>query len=83
MDIKSLSKNLYQQSSDGFTDRLQFAVNGILDGDRVLRVGVGWGESGMGEWWSAAHVRYNLWYHFVWSLRYRHRLLKENVLCVG
>lgn len=82
MDIKSLSKNLYQQLSGGFTDRLQFAVNRILDGDRVLRVGVGWGGSGMGEWWSPAHVRYNLWYHFVWSLRYRHRLLKENVLCV-
>ena len=31
----------------------------------------------MSEWRSAAHVRYNLWYHFVWSPKYRHRVLKE------
>lgn len=44
MDIKSLSKKLYQQSDSGFTDRLQFAVNAISEGDKVLEVGVGWGE---------------------------------------
>ena len=31
----------------------------------------------MSNWRSAAHVRYNLWYHFVWSPKYRHRVLKE------
>ncbi len=44
MDIKSLSRRLYQQSGGGFTDRLQFAVNEVSDGDKVLEVGVGWGE---------------------------------------
>ena len=34
----------------------------------------------MSEWRSAAHVRYNLWYHFVWSPKYRHRVLKEKEL---
>lgn len=31
----------------------------------------------MGDWKSAAHVRYNLWYHFVWSPKYRHGVLAE------
>ena len=31
----------------------------------------------MSEWKSAAHVRYNLWYHFVWSPKYRHGVLGE------
>ena len=31
----------------------------------------------MGEWKSAAHVRYDLWYHFVWTPKYRKRLLAE------
>lgn len=44
MDIKNLSRKLYQQSGCGFTDRLQFAVSEISDGDNVLEVGVGWGE---------------------------------------
>ncbi len=59
MDIKELSGNLYQRSGGGFTDRLQFTVNGILDGDKVLRVGVCWGESGMSRWRSTMHVRHN------------------------
>lgn len=44
MNIKSLSKNIYKGHGGGFTDRLQFAVNEISDGDKVLEVGVGWGE---------------------------------------
>lgn len=31
----------------------------------------------MEKWKSAAHVRYNLWYHFVWSPKYRRRVLEE------
>ncbi len=31
----------------------------------------------MDKWKSAAHVRYNLWYHFIWSPKYRKRLLRE------
>ena len=29
----------------------------------------------MSEWKPAAHVRYNLWYHFVWSPKYRKGIL--------
>lgn len=34
-------------------------------------------NSDMGEWKSAAHVRYDLWYHFVWTPKYRKKLLAE------
>jgi putative transposase len=31
----------------------------------------------MNEWKSAAHVRYNLWYHLVWSPKYRKGILAD------
>ena len=31
----------------------------------------------MSEWKAAAHVRYNLWYHLVWSPKYRKGLLAQ------
>jgi putative transposase len=31
----------------------------------------------MNEWKSAAHVRYNLWYHLVWTPKYRKGILAD------
>lgn len=31
----------------------------------------------MDSWKSAAHVRYNLWYHFIWSPKYRKEAMIE------
>ena len=34
----------------------------------------------MSKWKSVAHVRYNLWYHLLWSPKYRKGLLSEKAI---
>ena len=44
MNISNSSKTIYQENGQGFTSRIRLAVNEVGDGDRVLEIGVGWGE---------------------------------------
>jgi len=44
MDIKSKSEGIYEKSGGLLTDRLMIAINEINYDDRILEVGVGWGE---------------------------------------
>ena len=44
MGIKELSENVYEKNDGLMTDRMMIAVNEVRDGDKVLEVGVGWGE---------------------------------------
>ena len=44
MNIKDLSKTIYQDKGEGFTSRMHLVVNAVEDGSAVLEVGVGEGE---------------------------------------